>query len=162
MVRGLPKPLSNAEKCRFEPDVAAPAKRVTTILNRTHPTNTPKQPSSELVVNDTRKKTIAFAARKANTPWRRFMGLMGKPGLPEGHGLWIVPCTSIHSCFMRFEFDAIFVDREGRVVHLVERMKPWRLSAVVLKSYAVLELNPGTITHTGTQLGDTLRTVSHP
>jgi uncharacterized membrane protein (UPF0127 family) len=87
----------------------------------------------------------------------RFFGLMGKPGLAKGKGIWFVPCNSIHSFFMRFEFDAIFVDRDGVVLHLIESMPAWRLSPLVRKCRAVIELPAGTIQATGTQLGDTLQ-----
>jgi len=81
--------------------------------------------------------------------------LMNKPGVPEGYGLWIVPCSDIHSLFMRFEFDAVFVDKQGKVVKLVEKMKPWGLS-FAKGAHAVLELDGGVIAQTGVHLHDVL------
>jgi uncharacterized membrane protein (UPF0127 family) len=104
--------------------------------------------------NVTRQQTVAADVRVADNYFTRLMGLMGKPGLPSEAGLWIVPCNDIHSFFMRFEFDAIFVDKQNTVVHLVERMKPWRISKFVKGGRAVLELPAGTIAASGTQLGD--------
>lgn len=108
------------------------------------------------VLNLTQNTLVAVDVRMADNVFKRFCGLMGKPGLPPFHGLWIVPCNDIHSCFMRFEFDAIFVDKENRVLHLVERMKPWRVSKFVKGGRAVLELPAGTIEASRTQIGDIL------
>ncbi len=105
-------------------------------------------------VNVTRQTVIATEVRMADNYFSRLLGLMGKPGLPPSTGLWIVPCNDIHSCFMRFEFDAIFVDKQNTVLYLMERMKPWGFSKWVKGGRAVLELPAGTIAATGTQVGD--------
>jgi uncharacterized membrane protein (UPF0127 family) len=105
-------------------------------------------------VNMTRESVIAKHVRMADTYLTRLFGLMGKSGLPEGEGLWIVPCRDIHSCFMRFEFDAIFVNKQQQVLHLMERMQPWRISKMVWDGHAVLELPAGAIAASGTQIGD--------
>ena len=107
--------------------------------------------------NTTRGTIVAGRVMVADNPWTRFMGLMGKPGLPDDVGLWIVPCKDIHSFWMRFEFDALFLDKNGVVVHMVERMRPNRISKIIAKSHGVLELNGGVIAQTGTQLDDTVR-----
>lgn len=107
-------------------------------------------------LNVTRQTQVAAEVDVADNYFKRLLGLMGKPGLPPQRGLWIVPCKDIHSCFMRFEFDALFVDKANRVVHMEQRMKPWRISKFVKASHAVLELPPGTIEATGTQIGDQL------
>ncbi len=107
-------------------------------------------------VNITRNVEVASHVRLCNNPWSRFWGLMNKPGLPEGHGIWIVPCSQIHSCFMRFRFDAIFMDKQGTVLHLEEKMKPWGLSKMIWKARAVLELDGGVIAKTGTGVGDVI------
>ncbi len=108
------------------------------------------------VLNTTRQTVVAEEVKLADNYLSRLMGLMGKAGLPPSHGLWIVPCSDIHSCFMRFEFDAIFVDKDNRVLHLVEKMKPWRVSKFVKGGRAVLELPGGAIAASGTQIGDQL------
>jgi uncharacterized membrane protein (UPF0127 family) len=108
------------------------------------------------VLNETRQTLVAADVEMADSYFKRLLGLMGRPGLAPSQGLWIVPCKDIHSCFMRFEFDALFVDKSMQVVHLVERMRPWRISKFVKNSHAVLELPPGTIVSTGTQVGDQL------
>jgi uncharacterized protein len=104
-------------------------------------------------VNATQNNIIAPCVDIADTPWDRFWGLMNKPGVSEGYGLWIVPCSDIHSLFMKFEFDAVFVDKQGKVVKLVEKMKPWGLS-LAKGAHAVLELDGGVIAQTGIHLYD--------
>jgi uncharacterized protein len=100
--------------------------------------------------------TIAHCVGLANTYFSRLAGLMGKPGLPQGHGLWITPCNSVHSCFMRFLFDAVFVNAQGQVVHMVQSMPPWQATPLIKGAKAVLELPEGTIALHQLQVGDTL------
>ena len=105
-------------------------------------------------LNVTKNTVVASQVRMADNYFSRLMGLMGKPGLPPGEGLWILPCSDIHSCFMRFEFDAVFVDKQHKVLHLMESMKPWRISKFVRGGHAVLELPAGAIAASGTVIGD--------
>ena len=110
-----------------------------------------------VAVNITRAVTVAGAVRRADTAWTRLVGLLRDKHLPPGEGLWIVPCNSIHSFAMKFVFDAVFLDKELRVVHLQPEMPPWRVSAIVLSAHSVLELPSGTIARSGTALGDQFR-----
>jgi uncharacterized protein len=108
------------------------------------------------VVNTTRNTCVAQDVRMANNFFSRLKGLMFSPGLPENTGLWLVPSADIHSCFMRFTFDAIFVNKQLEVLHLHPEMKPWRISKIVRGGHAVLELPAGTISRSQTQIGDQL------
>lgn len=85
-------------------------------------------------------ETLADKVLIADNPWLRFKGLMGKPALADGEGLLLSPCSSIHSCFMKFEFDALFLDKDNRIIHIERAMKPWRFSKVIWKAKKVLEL----------------------
>jgi uncharacterized membrane protein (UPF0127 family) len=107
-----------------------------------------------LAINTTRGVGLTECARVAENPWTRMVGLLRDAQLAQGDGLWIVPCNSIHSFAMRFIFDAIFLDKDLRVVHLVAEMKPWRVSALVLAARSVLELPARAIAESGTQVGD--------
>jgi uncharacterized membrane protein (UPF0127 family) len=111
-------------------------------------------PGRATAINLTRRVTLATDVRVADTSLERGTGLLKDAGLPEGHGLWIVPCNSIHSFWMKFVFDAIFLDRDLRVVHLVREMKPWRVSKIKFRAKSVLELPAGVIARSGTELGD--------
>ncbi|MBK8191207.1 MAG: DUF192 domain-containing protein [Vampirovibrionales bacterium] len=105
-------------------------------------------------VNETRQTIVAERVRMANTHWTRFWGLMGKPCLPPGDGLWLEPCADIHSFFMRFPFDAAFIDRSGKILRCVEAMRPWRASPWVRGSRVVLELPAGALAQSACQPGD--------
>jgi uncharacterized membrane protein (UPF0127 family) len=105
-------------------------------------------------INLTRGTTLSGPGRIADNAWTRLVGLLRDKSLAEGDGLWITPCNSIHSFGMRFIFDAVFLDRDLRVVHLVRRMKPWRISKVVFAAKSVLELPPGVIDASATEIGD--------
>jgi len=91
----------------------------------------------------------------ADTPLRRLRGLLGRRSLPAGDGLLLQPSPSIHSAFMRFEFDAVFLDRDLQVVHLAERIPPWRTRSA-RRARSVLELAAGEIERRGVQVGDLL------
>lgn len=106
------------------------------------------------VYNRSRRKLLGAGVRRASGLFARMKGLLGTDSLPEGTGLWISPCTSIHSIGMRYEFDALFVDRRMRVVGAYARFPRNRVSGVFLSARGVVELPPGTIERTGTEVGD--------
>ncbi|MSQ10718.1 MAG: DUF192 domain-containing protein [Dehalococcoidia bacterium] len=101
-------------------------------------------------------ETLATDLRTAHNFWQKFRGLMARPPLPEGGGLHITDCESIHSAFMRFSFDAAFLDKQGVVVHVIHAMRAWRASRFVWKASGVVELPAGVLLRTGTQVGDRL------
>ena len=68
------------------------------------------------VLNQTRGQVLAERAWEALSAGARMKGLLGRAGLAAGEGLYIRPCTSIHSCFMRFVFDALFVGLGGSLL----------------------------------------------
>ncbi len=72
--------------------------------------------------------------------WSRFRGWMGKKPLPQGTALLICPCSSIHTFFMREPIDVAFLDRSGRVLSVIEGLRPWRVSPWIRKAVAVLEM----------------------
>jgi uncharacterized membrane protein (UPF0127 family) len=106
------------------------------------------------IVNTTRDRVLAEKAWEAMSFGSRLKGLLGKKGLDEGEGVFIRPCNSIHSFFMRFRFDAAFVDEEGKVLHVIRSMKPWRISKIVVGAVGVVELAAGVLE--GTEVGDRL------
>ncbi len=73
----------------------------------------------------------------------------------SGGGLWIVPCESVHTFFMRFAIDLVYLDRKNKVKKVRSAVGPWRVSAC-LTAHSVLELPAGTIRDTLTKAGDTL------
>jgi uncharacterized protein len=107
-----------------------------------------------LISNKTRGTTLAGAATKAATFLARGRGLMLAQQLPEGGGLVIEPCNSIHMFFMRYPLDVVFVDKEGRVVFMYEGIKPWRVGRIVRGAKLAVELPEGAIAASNTQVGD--------
>ena len=65
-------------------------------------------------------------AKVARTLFERIRGLIGVKSLPPGEGLLILRCNSIHTFFMSFPIDAVFLDRNDRVVKVVRNIRPWR------------------------------------
>jgi uncharacterized protein len=108
------------------------------------------------LVNKTRSVTVAERVAEAHTFWRRLQGLLGRDGLAPGEGLSIAPCSSIHTFFMRFSIDVAFLDKAGRVVALVPRLRPWRATRAYLSAHSVIELREGTLDVSGTRVGDLL------
>lgn len=106
--------------------------------------------------NETGNVILGDRIQKADNYFLRLVGLLSRKGLEPGEGLWILPCREIHSIGMRFAFDALFLDRELRVVHAIERMKPFRVSRLVPKARSVLELDAGVIAASGTRIGHRL------
>jgi uncharacterized membrane protein (UPF0127 family) len=106
------------------------------------------------IINLTSGNVLADRARVADSFASRFVGLLFSPPLAPGQGLLIKPCSAIHMIGMKYAIDAVFLDRDWRVVGLADRLAPWRFSPVYRKSRTCLELPAGTITNTATKLGD--------
>lgn len=83
----------------------------------------------------------------------RNQGLLGRDGLPSGSALVLAPCSGVHTWFMRFPIDILFVSRAGRVLKARRAVRPWRI-ALRLGAFAVIE-TPANGT-TGTQVGHQL------
>lgn len=91
----------------------------------------------------------------ANRALPRMRGLLGRRNLPEGEGLLLEPAPAIHTAFMRFPIDVVFLDAYMRVIKVVDSLPPWR-SAAARSARAVLELAAGQARHRGVTLGDRL------
>jgi len=88
---------------------------------------------------------LAENAIMADSMYSRIMGLMFKKEMKKFDGLILKPCYSIHTFFMRFKIDVVFLDRKDQVIKVIKNMKPWRVSWIYFRSNKVLELNGGTI-----------------
>lgn len=107
------------------------------------------------VLNVTKCTVATKRAYAATSPWSRFWGLMGRKCPPDGNGLHIVPCSSVHTAFMRFDMDAVFLNRENRVTRIVKRMSPFRV-ALGHGAHSVLELAGGWADVAAIEEGDQL------
>ncbi len=108
------------------------------------------------IINRTREDSVVCARTEvADTIWRRLRGLLGRASLPAGSGMLFRGESSIHSAFMRFEFDAVFMDADFRVVGVAERIPPWRARGA-RGTRNILELAAGEISRTRVAIGDQL------
>ena len=88
-------------------------------------------------------RVVCEDCRVAASPLARMRGLLGRSALREDEGLLLRPAGSIHTWFMRFAIDAVFLDRDDVVLKAVSNLRPWRF-ARARGSRAVLELPAGT------------------
>ena len=88
----------------------------------------------------------------------RRRGLLGRQGLDVGAALIIAPCNSIHTFFMKFAIDVVFVSRDGRVAKVYQALPAWRI-AFSWKAFAVIELGQGAVVQADTRVGDDLQIV---
>ncbi len=119
------------------------------------------------VRNVTRHTVLAADLEVAAGLWAKFMGLMGRPSLHAGAGLWLPDSNGIHMMFMRFAIDAVFVSGPGpdglRTVLSVHRgLRAWvGLVPFVRGAKGVLELPVGTLESSATSVGDELLIEDH-
>ncbi|MGH9845497.1 MAG: DUF192 domain-containing protein [Blastocatellia bacterium] len=92
----------------------------------------------------------------ANTFFKRLRGLMFRRRLPPDEALWLRPCNGVHTFWMLFAIDVIFLDRELRIVKLVENMRPFRVTRPHLAARSVIEVPAHTISRAGLKAGDQL------
>ena len=106
------------------------------------------------ISNKTKGTLLAEEVVLADRFFLRIKGLLGKKDMKMGQALIIKPCDSIHTFFMRFAIDVIFIDRQNKVDLAIQCLKPWRLSPICWKSKFVIELPSGVIRESRTEKGD--------
>lgn len=106
------------------------------------------------IINLTRNTILADKARIADSFLARLIGLLNSSGLDQGQALVLSPSNSIHSFFMRFTFDAIFLNRDQQVIALIPGFKPFRISRLYFKAISTIELPAGAILASKTQIKD--------
>jgi uncharacterized membrane protein (UPF0127 family) len=111
------------------------------------------------IICETRGTVVAEDIRLAEGIWSRFWGLMGRKNLPRGAGLLLRPSSSIHTVFMRFPIDVVFLDRALLVVKVVAEMKPYRATIAFGGAHSALELNAGDAARAQLEKGDQLALV---
>lgn len=92
----------------------------------------------------------------ANTFLKRLRGLMFRRRLAPIEALWLRPCNGVHTFWMLFAIDVIFLDHELRIVKLVENMRPFRVTKPHLRARSVLEMEAHRISKVGLKVGDQL------
>ena len=107
------------------------------------------------LVNQRTDEALADRIELAVTRNDRRKGLLGRDVFETSCALIIAPCFSIHTMFMRFDIDAVFVDDMGRAVKIVRELGPWRI-AVDPSAHAVVELPAGSLRDRDVNVGDRL------
>lgn len=100
-------------------------------------------------------QVLATAIELALTRATRREGLLHRTGLDPSAALVLAPCLAVHTAFMQFAIDVIFVDRAGRVRRIVRRLQPWRMAAS-LRAYATIEMAAGALDSRDVAVGDRL------
>ncbi len=98
---------------------------------------------------------------RADSFWRRFLGLMGREKIDFCHAMLLYPCSSIHMCFMRFSIDAVYLkhrkDQRGsdiwQVIRVVQSLRPWLGISACAEADAVLELREKEAQNMGLEVG---------
>jgi len=108
------------------------------------------------IINLTKKTWLATTVRKADNFLTRLIGLLKRKRLGPEEALWLVPSKGIHTIGMKFPVDAIFLDRDNKVVNVVLGLAPYWVTRIYLRAYSVLELPSGTIKKSHTEVGDQL------
>ncbi|MDD2927398.1 MAG: DUF192 domain-containing protein [Candidatus Omnitrophica bacterium] len=108
------------------------------------------------IINQTRSSVLADHTIIADTFFKRIRGLLGRNSLNQGQALVLNPCNSVHTYFMRFPIDILFVDENNQVLQIIADLAPFRFSPLFFKSRLVIELPAGTIRSTATSQGDKL------
>jgi len=98
------------------------------------------------VRNATRNVDLGQKVRVAESLPARLIGLLATPSLAAGEGLWIKPCVSIHTFFMRYSIDILFID-VGNKVLACQTLPPWRVSRWVTRSREFSNSRPEQRTH---------------
>ena len=109
------------------------------------------------ITNLSKNTILAKKVVLADTFFSRLKGLLGRDALGNQEALIIKPANSIHTFFMRFPIDLIFLDKQNRVTATKESIKPFRLTSPFLNAFSVIELPTNTIKNTQTQVGDILQ-----
>ncbi|PYR73973.1 MAG: DUF192 domain-containing protein [Acidobacteria bacterium] len=112
-------------------------------------------PTPVVLINERTRKLVAEHVEVADTRRARRRGLLGRTHLDDGDALMLIPCFTVHTAFMRFTIDLIFLDRDGCVVRTVSRLQPWR-TAMAWRAHSVVELPAGRLERCEIETGDRL------
>ncbi len=111
------------------------------------------------VINTSKNTILADEAKMGNTFFTRLIGLLNRNSLSKGEALILTPSNCIHSLFMRFTIDVIFLDKTGKVIGVLPFFKPFGLSRIYFRSHSVIELSENTLQLTQTQPGDIIQII---
>ena len=106
-----------------------------------------------VLVHRQTSQTISSLVEVAATRRTRRRGLLGRKTMDASEALIIAPCFAIHTAFMQFAIDVVFIDSRGRVLKIVRELPPWRM-AIAPRAHAVIELAAGALKSRDLKVGD--------
>jgi len=109
------------------------------------------------IINLSNNLVLADNAKLADTFWARLVGLLNRNSLEKGEALILKPGNSIHTCFMRFPIDVLFLDKNNKVIGLLPMLRPFRFSPVYFGAYLTIELPSATFQLAQVKLGDSIK-----
>jgi uncharacterized membrane protein (UPF0127 family) len=109
-----------------------------------------------MIKNLTKGTVLADKVNLARSFQSRLIGLIGRKYLEKGSGLILPDCNAVHTFFMRFPIDVLFLDGEGRAVGRLENLPPWRISPFFWKAKTCIELPAGTLHNSSTWVSDVI------
>lgn len=107
-----------------------------------------------MLINLSNQQVIAHSFKKADSFLSRLKGLLFTKELPTGCALHILPCRSIHTFFMNYSIDVLYLDSSQKIVAIDEQLRPGLIGKRYVGAASVLELPAGTVRMTGTRVGD--------
>lgn len=106
------------------------------------------------IINLRNNTVLADKAVIADSFCKRLIGLLSRNNLQDGEGLILKPSNSIHTCFMRFAIDVLFLDKNNQIIAMLPSLSPFRLSPIYFNALSTIELPVGIIERSTTRIGD--------
>lgn len=106
-----------------------------------------------MIINSSKNTILVSSLTSADHSLARILGLMGQKDF-QNKGLIITSCNQVHTFFMRFTIDCLFLDKSQSVIAVIPNLKPWRISPKIKNAEMVVELPAGTILKSYTEAGD--------
>lgn len=113
-----------------------------------------------VLLSKTRNQQLISDLEVAATEWARGKGLLGRKSLGSEQALWIRRCNSIHTFFMKFTIDCVFLDKNQKVKAVYSRVKPFRMVWPVWGASSVIEFPAGRAQELNIQIGEELHVVT--
>ena len=107
------------------------------------------------IINKENSQTLSAKAKVADSFLKRLRGLMFKKSIGEDEALIFYKAASIHTFFMRFPIDIIFLNKESKVIKICPNLKPWKM-VFCLKSAITIEFQANKASINSLKIGDTL------
>ena len=107
-----------------------------------------------MLINLSNQQVIAHSLKRANSFLSRLRGLLFTKELPTGCALHILPCRSIHTFFMKYSIDVLYLNSNQKIVAIDEQLRPGLIGKRYADAVSVIELPAGTVCVTGTRVGD--------